>query len=55
MNEVLRQQVVNRSIWGAGNLILAVWDAKIAVENAVTGRRSLEIGFCYIGDIMEWE
>ncbi len=36
-----------------GDLLLAVSDANIAAENAVTAAESLGIGSCYIGDIME--
>ncbi len=38
---------------GAGDLMLAVADANIAAQNAVTAAWSLGIGSCYIGDIME--
>ena len=38
---------------GAGDLILAVTDAAIAAQNAVTAAQSLGVGSCYIGDIME--
>ncbi|XCP83558.1 nitroreductase family protein [Roseburia hominis] len=38
---------------GAGDLLLAVDDALIAAQNAVTAAHSLGIGSCYIGDIME--
>ena len=38
---------------GAGDLMLAVSDACIAAQNAVTAAWSLGIGSCYIGDIME--
>ena len=38
---------------GAGDLMLAVCDAMIAAQNAVTAAESLGIGSCYIGDIME--
>lgn len=38
---------------GAGDLLLAVSDALIAAQNAVTAAWSLGIGSCYIGDIME--
>ena len=38
---------------GAGDLLLAVNDALIAAQNAVTAAESLGIGSCYIGDIME--
>ena len=38
---------------GAGDLLLAVSDANIAAQNAVTAAQSLGIGSCYIGDIME--
>ena len=38
---------------GAGDLMLAVSDANIAAQNAVTAAESLGIGSCYIGDIME--
>ncbi len=38
---------------GAGDLLLAVEDALIAAQNAVTAAESLEIGSCYIGDVME--
>lgn len=36
-----------------GDLMLAVTDAVIAAQNAVAAAQSLEIGSCYIGDIME--
>ncbi len=38
---------------GAGDLLLAVDDALIAAQNAVTAAESLKIGSCYIGDVME--
>ena len=38
---------------GAGDLLLAVSDANIAAQNAVTAAESFGIGSCYIGDIME--
>ena len=38
---------------GAGDLLLAVSDANLAAQNAVTAAWSLGIGTCYIGDIME--
>lgn len=38
---------------GTGDLMLAVTDAAIAAQNAVTAAWSLGIGSCYIGDIME--
>ncbi len=38
---------------GAGDLMLAVVDASIAAQNAVTAAHSLGIGSCYIGDVME--
>ena len=38
---------------GEGDLLLAVTDAAIAAQNAVTAAWSLGIGSCYIGDIME--
>ena len=38
---------------GVGDLMLAVTDAAIAAQNAVTAAWSLGIGSCYIGDIME--
>lgn len=38
---------------GAGDLMLAVVDASIAAQNAVTAAESLGIGSCYIGDVME--
>jgi nitroreductase len=37
----------------AGDLFLAVSDANIAAQNAVTAAESFGIGSCYIGDIME--
>ena len=37
----------------AGDLLLAVSDAVIAAQNAVTAAEALGIGSCYIGDIME--
>ena len=36
-----------------GDLLLAVSDATIAAQNAVTAAWSLGVGSCYIGDIME--
>ena len=38
---------------GVGDLMLAVSDANIAAQTAVTAAESLGIGSCYIGDIME--
>ena len=38
---------------GTGDLLLAVEDAVIAAQNAVTAAESLGIGSCYIGDVME--
>ena len=38
---------------GVGDLMLAVTDAAIAAQNAVTAAWSMGIGSCYIGDIME--
>ena len=38
---------------GAGDILLAIDDALIAAQNAVTAAWSLGIGSCYIGDIME--
>lgn len=38
---------------GLGDLMIAVCDANIAAQNAVTAAWSLGIGSCYIGDIME--
>ena len=38
---------------GAGDLFLAIDDALIAAQNAVTAAESMGIGSCYIGDIME--
>lgn len=38
---------------GVGDLMLAVTDAAIAAQNAVTAAESLGIGSCYIGDVME--
>lgn len=38
---------------GEGDLLLAVNDALIAAQNAVTAAWSLGIGSCYIGDVME--
>ena len=38
---------------GVGDLLLAVDDALIAAQNAVTAAGSFGIGSCYIGDIME--
>lgn len=38
---------------GEGDLLLAVDDALIAAQNAVTAAWSYGIGSCYIGDIME--
>ena len=36
-----------------GDLLLAVSDANIAAQNAVTAAEALGIGSCYIGDILE--
>ncbi len=38
---------------GAGDLLLAIDDALIAAQNAVTAAWSYGVGSCYIGDIME--
>lgn len=38
---------------GAGDLMLAIDDALIAAQNAVTAAHSLGMGSCYIGDVME--
>lgn len=38
---------------GEGDFLLAVDDALIAAQNAVTAAWSLGIGSCYIGDVME--
>lgn len=38
---------------GPGDFLLAIEDAAIAAQNAVTAAESLGIGSCYIGDIME--
>ena len=38
---------------GVGDMVLAVVDASIAAQNAVTAAESLGIGSCYIGDILE--
>lgn len=38
---------------GEGDLLLAVDDALIAAQNAVTAAWSLGIGSCYVGDVME--
>lgn len=38
---------------GKGDMLIAVDDAVIAAQNAVTAAWSLGIGSCYIGDIME--
>ena len=38
---------------GEGDLLLAVTDAAIAAQNAVTAAWNLGIGSCYIGDVME--
>ncbi len=38
---------------GAGDLMLAVQDAVIAAQNAVTAAWSFGVGSCFIGDIME--
>lgn len=38
---------------GAGDLMLAVEDALVAAQNAVTAAESLGLGSCYIGDILE--
>ena len=38
---------------GPGDLLLAVADAVIAAQNAVTAAESLGLGSCYIGDVIE--
>ena len=38
---------------GEGDLMIAVSDALIAAQNAVTAAQALGIGSCYIGDILE--
>lgn len=38
---------------GPGDLLLAMADACIAAQNAVTAAHSLGLGSCYIGDILE--
>ena len=38
---------------GPGDLLLAMADACIAAQNAVTAAESLGIGSCYIGDVLE--
>ncbi|NCB06063.1 MAG: nitroreductase, partial [Clostridia bacterium] len=38
---------------GPGDMLLAVQDAVIAAQNAVTAAWSLGVGSCYIGDILE--
>ena len=38
---------------GTGDLMLAIEDAVIAAQNAVTAAFSFGVGSCYIGDIME--
>ena len=38
---------------GVGDMVLAIVDASIAAQNAVTAAESLGIGSCYIGDILE--
>lgn len=38
---------------GVGDFMLAADDALIAAQNAVVAAQSMEIGSCYIGDIME--
>lgn len=38
---------------GVGDLVLAIADACIAAQNAVTAAQSLGIGSCYIGDVKE--
>lgn len=38
---------------GTGDFLLAVCDAVIAAQNAVTAAQSLGIGSCYVGDVME--
>ena len=38
---------------GAGDFLLSLADTAIAAQNAVTAAWSLDIGSCYIGDILE--
>ncbi|MDO4308649.1 MAG: nitroreductase family protein [Eubacteriales bacterium] len=51
--EAFRETECEPRLPGAGDLMLAVSDAVIAAQNAVTAAWSLGIGSCYIGDIME--
>lgn len=51
--DVFRLAGCNPRTPGAGEFLLAVQDAAIAAQNAVTAAESLGIGSCYIGDIME--
>ena len=48
-----READCNPRLPDAGDLMLAVCDACIAAQNAVTAAQALGIGSCYIGDIME--
>lgn len=51
--EAFRETECGPRLPGAGDLMLAVSDAVIAAQNAVTAAWSLGIGSCYIGDIIE--
>lgn len=44
---------INHRNPGPGDLMLAVSDANIAAQNAVSAAWSFGIGSCYIGDVME--
>ena len=51
--EAFREAGCNPRLPGPGDLLLAVSDANIAAQNAVTAAHSLGIESCYIGDVME--
>ena len=53
MVRCLRQRRPEPRKVSVGDLILAIEDALIATQNAVTAAWSLGIGSCYIGDILE--
>lgn len=51
--EAFRLTVPNARAPETGDLLLAVTDAVIAAQNAVVAAQALDIGSCYIGDILE--
>lgn len=52
-DRICRRGLLPPAAPGPGDLWLALSDANIAAQNAVTAAWSLGIGSCYIGDILE--